>query len=419
MMHTRAGSIVARLVLLALLPASCARHDGDRPRAAPPSAPSPPAALAARFPGTSPSLAVESEGVVRAVYVVPLTEKSKQIQVRTLSPQLGEASAVGEPLNLMAHGEVGPVLTASSERGLVMAYAVASPAGGWNSDLFSRRSIDGGTTWASPIPVQDERRTASHSYADLVSAADGVPVLSWLDDRTGHQGVQAARLMEGEGGASRRVDDFTCECCRTSLLRTHTGELWLAYRDHGDGDVRNVSYAVSSDDGRTFVRRGAIADDHWVLRGCPDSGPRLTEDADGVVWAAWFNGAENAIEVAAAHRGAFGPPAVVARVAGDVTTVNHPEIGSLPDGRLVLFYEAGVGEGPTILMLRSDLQRSIWSAPVRVGEGGSGPRYVRGTGLGVLVFSAREGERRMVAAYDSLALGLLAEGKDVAVQSHQ
>lgn len=404
-------SRAASLSLLAMFPLAGCRRDA-RPAALATATGTPPAATALptpqRFTGASPAVAIDPTGGVHVAYVRPAGEKTRQILTRQVLPTLGAERPVGTPADVTARGEVGPLLAAPGARDLVLVYTAANTGGRWSSDLWSTRSADGGATWSPPHIVQNDSRSASHSYADLLLTADGTPLLSWLDNRSGHQGVQAAVLDPATTPASVTVDDFTCECCRTSLLRRASGEIWLAYRDHADGDVRNVAYAASADGGRTFARRGTIADDHWVISGCPDSGPRLTETADGVVWAAWFNGATKSIQVAAADARGFGAPAVVAQATGAIATVNHPEIGTLPDGRLVLFYERGNADGTAIVMQRRDRERGGWEAPVPVAEHATGPRYTRTGDVAALALTRRDGEQTEVLVFDAPALGALA-----------
>jgi len=148
-----------------------------------------------------------------------------------------------------------------------------------------------------------------------------------------------------------------------------SGAVWLAYRDLDEQHVRNMAFAVSGDGARTFVPRGTIADDQWSVHGCPESGPRLAEGRDGRVWAAWTNGKGPQIEVAAAATGGrFGAPQVIARGA-----VNHPEIGTLPDGRIAVFYESM----NDVVARFADPRGSKWSEPRVVIAGGRLPRYAR------------------------------------------
>jgi hypothetical protein len=130
------------------------------------------------------------------------------------------------------------------------------------------------------------------------------------------------------------------------------------------------------------VARGDVADDRWSVNGCPESGPRFAETADGTVWLAWFNGATQAIELAAAPRGGrFSRRATIASGG-----VNHPDLGTLPDGRLVVFYEAFRGVKRSIEARVSDASHARWGGAVTVVADGESPRYVRRDGEALLSY---------------------------------
>jgi hypothetical protein len=376
-------------------------------KAAAPAAPSVEAAprYQARFAGKAPALAFDGDGTLHVAYAAAADdEAADQVLVRAFGVELSAAVAVSGPIALEAEGEVGPELASLGGGALATVYAVALP-GRWVSELRLQRSGDGGRSWQPPQRVHDDGKSASHSYADVVANRRGEPVVSWLDNRSGHQGARAAVFGAPEAHANVSVDDVTCECCRTSMLAAADGTIWLAYRDLAEGDVRNVAYALSRDDGSSFTRKGDIADDRWSISGCPDSGPRLAQAPDGTVWAAWFNGERRAIEVAPARGSRFTAPQVVAAAGGEVTMVNHPEIGTLPDGRLVLFYETA-GGGRAIAMRVGDPGGKRWQPPVVLARDASRPRWARSGDRAVLAYSSHAGDRHQVVLVDGRDLPL-------------
>jgi hypothetical protein len=55
---------------------------------------------------------------------------------------------------------------------------------------------------------------------------------------------------------------------------------------------------MSRDGGRTFSPPARVSEDHWMLDGCPDDGPTMALDRDGVVHVVWptlVQGAQPAI----------------------------------------------------------------------------------------------------------------------------
>jgi len=372
----------------------------------------PPAAASryeARFPGTSPEVAFDGAGRLHVAYAAEHAGATDQVLVRTLGPALSPPVAVTGRVALEASGEVGPVIAALPGNALVVVYALTLPGGGWRSELLAQRSADGGRTWQPPRRVHDDAQIASHSYAAVAVNRRGLPVVSWLDKRSGHQGVRAAVLDLGGPRPNRSVDDVTCECCRTAMLAAADGTLWSAYRDLATGNVRNIAFATSRDEGATFVRGGDVAADNWSLSGCPDSGPRLAQAGDGAVWATWFNGERKAIEVAAARRDRFGPAQVVATASGEVALVNHPEIGTFPDGRLVVFYEIA-GAGRAVVMRVADATGGRWGAPVELARDAARPRYARAGSRAVLAYSSHGGDAHTVVLVDGAELVKRAAG---------
>jgi hypothetical protein len=327
------------------------------------------------MPGRNAAALITPAGDRDVVYVDPATR-------RLMHQRLGDdrpaaISPAGDVVDL--RGENAPLFTSRADGALLVVYPIALPAAPGAShhhsigELRAQLSRDGGRTWSAPRRIDGDRAPRGHNFADLAMGRNGEAVVSWLDSREGQQGVQTAVLRSDLSIANARTADAkTCQCCRTALFTASNGAVWLAYRDLAEGNIRNMAYAVSAAAGQPFVARGDVADDRWSVNGCPESGPRFAETADGTVWLAWFNGAAQAIELAAAPRGGrFSRRATIA-----TGGVNHPDLGTLPDGRLVVFYEAFHGVKRSIEARVSDASHGRWGGPVTVVDGES-PRYVR------------------------------------------
>lgn len=351
----------------------------------------------AQFSGKSPSIRFDSKGRLHIAYI-----DSDRVAIRTLGSGLSTSKAISPAADKPeAYGEVGPAFALLPSGEQLVVYSVSVAGGQWSSELRLQRSHDGGATWSAPQLLHDDRRITSHSFADVAVSRAGDAVFSWLDDRSGHQGVHTAVLRRDALSRNASADDFTCECCRTTLLAAADGALWLAYRDHADGDVRNMAYAISRDGGATFRRQGDIADDHWSVNGCPDSGPRLTQARNGAIWATWFNGKTTSIEAAASTAGRFSAPQILASPSPAFPVVNHPEIGTFPDGRLVVFYEANTANGSRTLAMRiGDAQGHKWTPAVTIATDATGPRFTRSGEHVALAFTHVEGNKPSVVIED-------------------
>lgn len=323
-----------------------------------------------KFPGRNPAAVITDEGR-HVVYVDPATRRL--MHRRDGSPDALPVSPEGDKIDL--RGENAPLFTARDDGALLVVYPVM--LGGTHhrhfGELRAQLSRDGGKTWSAPRRIDGDVGQRGHNFADLAMRPGGEVVVSWLDSRAGKQGVQSTVLgPDLSASPAQTVDPKTCQCCKTSLFASSKGDVWLAYRDLGENNVRNMAYAVSGR-GRPFELRGDVADDRWSVNGCPESGPRFTETADGAVWLAWFNGGANAIETASSTGG--GP--FVRRGRAVQGAVNHPDLGTLPDGRLVVVYESFREDKRAIEARISDATHTRWSKATVIAPDGLTPRYVR------------------------------------------
>jgi len=322
--------------------------------------------------GHNPAVVITAQ---RETYVVYVDDARRLVHQRVGDTAAVAISPAGDAVDL--RGENAPIFVERGDGALLVVYPVAVRGGGKHhsaSELRAQLSRDGGRSWSAPHRIDGDAAPRSHNFADLALTRGGDGVVSWLDSRAGQQGVQTAVLHSDLTVAPvQTADAKSCQCCRTALFAASNGELWLAWRDLSEGNVRNIAYAVSGGVGEPFAPRGDVADDRWSINGCPESGPRFAETADGTVLLAWLNGAENAIEIAAAPRGGR----LEKRAAVVAGAVNHPDIGTLPDGRLAVFYESFRGGKRAVDMRVSDGAHARWSAAKTIADDGMMPRYVR------------------------------------------
>jgi hypothetical protein len=71
------------------------------------------------------------------------------------------------------------------------------------------------------------------------------------------------------------------------------GTLYAGWRQVLPESFRHIAVAASNDGGTTFSQPVIVSDDHWVLQGCPVSGPSLSIDrASGNLKVVWFAAGE-------------------------------------------------------------------------------------------------------------------------------
>jgi hypothetical protein len=348
--------------------------------------------------GRNPAVLIASDSGKHVVFIDAVTR-------RLMHQRIGErAAAPISPVNDVVdlRGENAPLFVERPDRSLLVIYPIALPGGSHHhsvGELRAQLSRDGGRTWSAPQRIDGDAAPRSHNFADVALTRGGDAIVSWLDSRAGQQGVQTAVLRSDlRVDAAQTADVKTCQCCRTALFAASDGTVWLAYRDLAEGKIRNMAYAVSGGAGQPFVSRGDVADDSWSVNGCPESGPRFAETDDGTIWLAWFNGNANAIEIAAAPRGA----GFTTRASIGHEGFNHPDLGTLPDGRLVVFYEALRNGKRTIEARISDREHVHWSNAHAIAGDGANPRYVRRGAAALLSYTTSVDGKPHVRVVDPL-----------------
>lgn len=367
------SSRIARALLLLVLTGACAAGPEEQRVAR--------VALSFDAAGSNPAIVLAPEP-----HLVSIDAATQRLVHRRLDlPGVTPISPEGDRIDL--RGENPPLFAQRSDGALLVVYPIkgAHPGHGHHgtTELRAQLSRDGGRTWSAPVRVDGDVEPRSHNFADLAITRGGEALVSWLDSRAGQQGVQTTVVRADLSIApAQTADAKSCQCCRTALFTASTGEVWLAYRDLAAGNVRNMAYSIRRSDG-VFASKGDVANDRWSVNGCPESGPRFAETADGTIWLAWFNGAADAIELAAAPRGV----AFTKRPSIATKGVNHPDLGTLADGRLIAVYEAFRNGKRAIEMRTSDVQHARWSAPRELASEGFSPRFVRRGDQALLAYS--------------------------------
>lgn len=170
-----------------------------------------------------------------------------------------------------------------------------TPGSPYSYDVMLSLSNDGGSTWADPFPVHDDGTATEHGFVSLFAWDDGVGV-TWLDGRnTLGSGPDAAMTLraarfgkDGRRIADDVVDSWVCDCCQTDVAMSGRDPL-VVYRDRTRDEVRDIY--VSRFDAGYWSPGNAVADDGWVISGCPVNGPAIAAHGE-VVAVAWFTAAK-------------------------------------------------------------------------------------------------------------------------------
>jgi len=260
----------------------------------------------------------------------------------------------------------------------------------WPSDrgkhlgLRSARSVDGGRTFLPSTSIGDETIAAERGFQSVTVGADRVARAAWLDGRrdpgtpphTNAGGdYDPMHLMFATGNADGRWNTETrlatnvCGCCKTAIATGRDGSISVAFRNIYPGSLRDISFTVSHDGGRTFSPPGRVSEDHWMLDGCPDDGPTMALDRDGVVHVVWptlVQGAQPAIGFfhASTRDGVTFTPRQRIETLG-TPKPSHPQLTADACGALTLVWDEAQGS------TRRAMMRQLVPLPsgdVRAGE---------------------------------------------------
>ncbi|HVQ12042.1 MAG TPA: sialidase family protein [Vicinamibacterales bacterium] len=191
----------------------------------------------------------------------------------------------------------------------------ASTSGG--TRLLSARSDDEGRTFTPPAPLPGSDASGNRGWESVATNRSGGVVALWLDHRetaTGrrdgapmnhaeHQhlessqrpadGVARAQLSKlwfatlGGAESPKALTGGVCYCCKTTIATDSTGAIYAAWRHVYEGNVRDIAFTKSSDDGRSFTPPLRVSDDNWVLDGCPENGPTMVVDGAKRIHIVW------------------------------------------------------------------------------------------------------------------------------------
>jgi hypothetical protein len=179
------------------------------------------------------------------------------------------------------------------------------------TDIYLSSSTDRGQSFATEVKVNDDKVPGAHGMHSLAVAGDGRIYAAWLDERNVHT-PQPSTKGEGhhmesnrdlylaystDGGrtfsANKKVASDACPCCKTALTVSPDGTLFAGWRQVLPGSFRHIAVAGSTDGGKNFSTPVIVSDDHWVLQGCPVSGPSLSVDrASGNLKVVWYAAGE-------------------------------------------------------------------------------------------------------------------------------
>jgi hypothetical protein len=255
--------------------------------------------------------------------------------------------------------------------------------------LLVARSADGGTSFGRAAPLEGSGAPGNRGWESTTIDRSGRIVAIWLDHREsaaaggmppgmhheGHDhaatgaakadGAERAQLSKlyfarlDDPASVRAVTAGVCYCCKTAVATGPDGSIYAAWRHVYPGNIRDIAFTQSRDDGKTFRPPVRVSDDHWELDGCPENGPAMAVDARNgvhVVWPTLVRGpnveSEPTLGLFYAETGdgqTFSPRLRMAT--GGVP--RHPQMIAGPAGSLAIVWDEETTSGRRVVLSRA------------------------------------------------------------------
>ena len=298
--------------------------------------------------GSSPYLTKDHKGNVVLSWVRDLDDSSSIFCYAVSSDggrTFNRAVVVPPSSNVLPHSENIPkvIFKPSGEILAVWGIGNPNPHNKYSGLVNYSQSFDEGKTWTEAKPLVKDTASFDQRYSDIALLPNGEAAIIWLDNRLTTAKDGAALYFASTHGRNgfdqeRLVSQPCCECCRTDLFVDKKNNIHVLYRGIIQDSVRDMVHTVSTDGGNTFSEPKQINDDHWVLNGCPHTGPAMTENEAGLHFA-WFTGG--------GKTGSF-----YTRTTDNGTSFTgydsishvgrHPQLASLPGGELIIVWDEAV-----------------------------------------------------------------------------
>ena len=173
----------------------------------------------------------------------------------------------------------------------------------YTGEIRMLRSADGGLSFSLPFTVHQDRQIITHRFDAIQFDAKGDLYTFWIDKRDAEHARRTAKdnvsdydgaaiyyNITSDGGRTvsedRKLADYSCECCRISLIAEPVEGVAAIWRHVFAGSVRDHAFArVLRNQASPLAR---ASHDDWVIRACPHHGPGVARAAGGGYHAVWF-----------------------------------------------------------------------------------------------------------------------------------
>ena len=267
--------------------------------------------------------------------------------------------------------------------------------GGAGTALMTARSVDAAKTFSRSAIVAGTDAAGNRGWEAIATDPHGRIDAIWLDHRdtvqAGSSGdmshhmdhgtsasmqmdsvakAQLSKLYFGDinssGGAAAKpplvLTGGVCYCCKTALAVGADGAVYAAWRHVYPGNMRDIAFTMSRDDGKTFSAPVRVSEDKWALDGCPENGPAIAVDAKNTIHLAWptLIGGANAGSTLGLFYAASrdGKPFTPRQTIPTMGMPRHVQIAAARDGSLALVWDEEEAGGRRVAFARGAVDQA-------------------------------------------------------------
>lgn len=244
--------------------------------------------------------------------------------------------------NIEPHGENLPKIIFKPSGEIIALWGAANPNPNnqYSGLVFYTQSFDNGKTWTAAKPLVNDPAGYDQRYYDVALLPNGEAGIIWLDNRKTNDKEGSALYFASTNGKNgfqggKLISQSCCQCCRTDLFVDRQGGVHAVFRGIIRDSIRDMVHIVSMDGGQNFSPPKRINEDNWVIKGCPHTGPAMTENKEGIHFA-WFTGGKKkgCFYTKTTDNGKSFAGADSISVMG-----SHPQLTSLANGELIIVWD--------------------------------------------------------------------------------
>lgn len=254
--------------------------------------------------------------------------------------------------NIQPHSENLPKIIFKPSGEVIALWGAANPnpQNKYSGLVFYSQSFDEGKTWSDAKPLINDTLSYDQRYYDVALLPNGEAAIVWLDNRKATEKEGSALYFATTNGREgftneKRIGEFCCPCCRTDLFIDKNDGIHVLYRGIIQDSIRDMVHTASTDGGTSFSVPKRISDDNWIIKGCPHTGPSMTETNKGLHFS-WFTGGKN--------KGCFYTQSTdngnsFTKQDSISSLGSHPQMTGLSDGSVLIAWDETINSGDEVI----------------------------------------------------------------------